>query len=60
MAQSGWRWSSLKWSEKKPMLGVPEALDYLPVVICGVLILLFSIEHIVALWRGTEVEPAWN
>jgi TRAP-type transport system small permease protein len=60
MAQSGWRWASMKWGEKKPMLGVPEALDYLPIVICGVLIVLFSVEHIVALWRGTEVEPAWN
>jgi TRAP-type transport system small permease protein len=60
MATSGWRWASMKWSEVKPMLGVPEAMDYLPIVICGALIVLFSIEHIIALARGTEVEPAWN
>ena len=26
----------------------------------GALILLFSIEHIVAIFHGTEVEPAWH
>jgi TRAP-type C4-dicarboxylate transport system permease small subunit len=26
MVQSGWLWASAKWSEKKPMLPVPEAL----------------------------------
>jgi TRAP-type transport system small permease protein len=59
MAHSGWRWASLKWQETKPMLGVPEAMDYVPLVIAGVLIVLFSIEHIVALLQGEEVEPAW-
>ena len=60
MLHSGWRWATLKWDEKKPMLGVPEGLDYAPLVIAGALIVLFSIEHIVALARGTTVEPAWN
>jgi TRAP-type C4-dicarboxylate transport system permease small subunit len=60
MAKSGWLWATLKWNEKKPMLGVPEGADYVPLVVAGVLIVLFSIEHIVALLRGTDVEPAWN
>ncbi len=60
MLHSGWRWATLKWDERKPMLGVPEGLDYVPLVIAGALIVLFSIEHIVALARGTVVEPAWN
>lgn len=60
MVKSGWLWTTLKWSEKKPMLGTPEGMDYLPLVIAGALIVLFSIEHIVALLRGEEVEPAWN
>jgi hypothetical protein len=29
-------------------------------VISGTLIVLFSIEHIVALVRGEEVTPAWH
>jgi TRAP-type C4-dicarboxylate transport system permease small subunit len=60
MVQSGWLWTRLKWSEIKPMLAVPAGMDFLPLVICGVLIVLFSIEHIVALLRGEEVVPAWN
>lgn len=60
MAQGGWLWASAKWGEKKPMLPVPDGIDYVPVIIAGVLIVLFSIEHIVALLRGEEVVPAWN
>lgn len=60
MVKSGWLWATLKWNEKKPMLGVPEGADYVPLVVAGALIVLFSFEHIVALLRGTDVEPAWN
>ena len=60
MTQGGWLWAHAKWGEKKPMLPVPDGIDYVPLVIAGALIVLFSIEHIVALLRGTEVEPAWN
>ena len=60
MLHSGWRWATLKWNEKKPMLGVPEGIDYVPLVIAGALIVLFSVEHIVAMWRGERVEPVWS
>lgn len=60
MAKSGWLWATMKWNERKPMLNVPEGIDYVPIVIAGVLIVLFSIEHIVALLQGETVEPAWN
>ena len=60
MAQGGWLWASAKWGEKKPMLPVPDGIDYVPLIIAGALIVLFSIEHIVALLRGEEVESAWN
>ena len=60
MAQGGWLWATAKWDEKKPMLPVPDGIDYVPVVIAGVLIVLFSIEHVIALVRGQVVEPAWN
>jgi hypothetical protein len=43
-----------------PTLGIPEGLNHVPVAIAGALILLFSIEHIVAIFHGTEVEPAWH
>jgi TRAP-type transport system small permease protein len=60
MAKSGWLWATLKWNEKKPMLGVPEGADYAPLVVAGVLIVLFCTEHVIALLRGQEVAPAWN
>lgn len=60
MVYGGWIWSRAKWAETKPMLGVPDSVDYLPLIIAGTLIVLFSIEHIIALVRGVEVVPAWN
>jgi TRAP-type C4-dicarboxylate transport system permease small subunit len=60
MVSSGWLWTRLKWSDIKPMMGIPVGADYLALVIAGVLIVLFSIEHIVALLRNEEVVPAWN
>lgn len=60
MVQGGWTWASAKWAEKKPMLPVPDGIDYVPLIIAGVLIVLFSIEHILANLQGKVVEPAWN
>jgi TRAP-type transport system small permease protein len=45
---------------KIPTLGIPEGLNHVPVAIAGALIVLFSIEHILAILHGTEVEPAWH
>jgi TRAP-type C4-dicarboxylate transport system permease small subunit len=45
---------------KIPTLGLPEGINHVPVAVAGALILLFSIEHIVAIVNGTEVEPAWH
>jgi TRAP-type C4-dicarboxylate transport system permease small subunit len=45
---------------KIPTLGISEGVNYLPMVIAGSLILLFSVEHIIALALGREVEPAWH
>jgi len=60
MVYGGWIWMAAKWGEKKPMLPVPDGIDYVPIVIAGALIVLFSIEHVIALMQGKVVEPAWN
>ena len=60
MVMGGWQWAVAKWDEKKPMLPVPDGIDYVPLVIAGTLIVLFSIEHFLALLRAEEVVPAWN
>jgi TRAP-type C4-dicarboxylate transport system permease small subunit len=59
MVQSGILWTRLKWDELDPMLHLPVGIDYLSLVIAGVLIVMFSIEHIVALLRNEEVVPSW-
>jgi len=45
---------------KIPTLGISEAFSQAPLVISGALIVLFSIEHVIALIRGEEVKPAWH
>lgn len=48
------------WDYKIPTLGFSEAFKYLPPAGAGVLIAIFSLEHIIALLRHTDVEPAWH
>ncbi|MDE2413456.1 MAG: TRAP transporter small permease [Comamonadaceae bacterium] len=45
---------------KIPNLGLPELVRYVPLVASGVLVILFSIEHVIALLDGTEVVPSWH
>ena len=44
---------------KIPTLGIPEGFNHLPVAVAGVMIVLFSIEHIIALIRREDVVPSW-
>jgi TRAP-type transport system small permease protein len=48
------------WDYKIPTLGLSEAFKYAPPAMAGVLIALFSLEHIIALISGEEVEPSWH
>jgi TRAP-type C4-dicarboxylate transport system permease small subunit len=48
------------WDYKIPTLGVSEAFKYLPPACAGALVALFSVEHIIALLQGQDVEPAWH
>jgi TRAP-type transport system small permease protein len=43
-----------------PTLGLPEGINYIPLVVSGILIVLFSVEHILALVLGAEVVPSWH
>ena len=60
MAVSGWQWTTLKWSDMKPMLHVPVGMDYFSLVLAGVLMVLFSAEHFIAVLQGQDVVPSWN
>ena len=48
------------WSYRLPTLWISEGWKYVPAILSGTLIVMFSLEHIIALVHGTEVEPAWN
>ena len=48
------------WPNSIPTLGISEAWRYIPCVISGVLIILFSIEHLIAMFSDKEVVPSWH
>ena len=60
MAYNGWILGASVGTVKIPNLGLPEVIRYVPLIASGVLIVSFSIEHIIALLRGEEVVPSWN
>lgn len=60
MAYNGWVLGQSVVFYNIPNLNVSEAVRYVPLVLSGVLIVLFSVEHILALLRGKEVEPSWH
>jgi TRAP-type transport system small permease protein len=60
MAYNGWILGQSVAAYKIPNLGLPEVVRYVPLVLSGVLIVLFSIEHIIALLQDKEVEPTWH
>ena len=60
MAYNGFVLGQSVATYKIPNLNLPEAVRYVPLALSGLLIVLFSIEHIIALLKGTEVEPTWH
>lgn len=43
-----------------PALGISEAFRYLPGIVAGPLVVLFSVEHLAAMVTRTKVVPSWN
>ena len=43
-----------------PTLGLPESLRYAPVILSGLLILLFCIELLIAHFKGHKVVASWH
>lgn len=48
------------WPNGIPTLGISEAWRYIPCVVASVLIILFSIEHLIAINTDKEVVPSWH
>lgn len=56
----GWLMAVSTHGSTIPTLGLSEAARYVPVLISGVLITLFSVEHLVAQFAGKKVKPSWH
>lgn len=60
MVYNGWILGASVAGYKLANINLSEAWRYAPLVISGGLIILFSLEHFIALIKGTDVEPAWH
>ena len=60
MAYNGWVLGASVAPYKLANINLSEGVRYVPLVISGVLVVLFSVEHFVALLRGEEVVPSWH
>jgi TRAP-type transport system small permease protein len=60
MLYYGWGLTAGVISYKIPTLGISEGWHYAPLLVSGLLITLFSIEHVIALIRREEVVPSWH
>ena len=50
----GWSLTLFKWKSDIPLIGLPEGLRSLPLTICGGMILLFSLGHLLRLVMGRD------
>lgn len=48
------------WSNLIPTLGISEAYRYIPCIAAGILIIMFSVEHLIAMSTDKEVVPSWH
>ena len=54
MAVQSYKLTVFKWGTEIPLIHLPEGLRSAPIAVCGVLICLFSIGHLIRLARGDE------
>jgi TRAP-type C4-dicarboxylate transport system permease small subunit len=55
-----YRMAESVWTNYIPTLGISEAWRYIPCIVAGVLVILFSIEHLIAMYTDKEVIPSWH
>jgi TRAP-type C4-dicarboxylate transport system permease small subunit len=60
MAYFGTKLAIGQWEVAIEALGLPDGMRYIPLALCGAMMVLFSIEHIIAIFKGVEVKPSWH
>lgn len=58
MAWHSYKLALFKWESEIPLIHLPEGLRAVPITICGALVFLFSLGHLIALARGAGSETA--
>ena len=56
----GWGLTAGVINYKIPTLSISEGWHYAPLLVSGLLITLFSIEHVIALVKRVDVVPSWH
>lgn len=54
MAWHSWTLTAMTWGRKIPLLGWPQGMQYLPLVICGALVAIFMAERLWFLLKPAE------
>lgn len=54
MAINSYQLAMFKWDSKIPLINLPEGLRALPIALCGALIVLYSIGHVIEWLNGVE------
>ncbi|GAB5456973.1 MAG: TRAP transporter small permease [Henriciella sp.] len=57
---SGVEFTVKTWDTEIPTLSISRGLALIPIPISGLMISLFSMEHVIAIMRNQEVQASWN
>jgi TRAP-type C4-dicarboxylate transport system permease small subunit len=57
MMFAGYQLTVFKWGAQIPLIHVPEGVRAIPVMLCGGLIVLFSVGHLMLMLKGISDEP---
>lgn len=56
MAVNSYELAVFKWGSEIPLIHLPEGLRVIPIMLCGVLVFLYSIGHLIHFFKGIEEE----
>ncbi|MGL5445779.1 MAG: TRAP transporter small permease [Rhabdaerophilum sp.] len=57
MVYFGWQLAAKVWSDRIAMIGISKGWDYVPIIVGGVLITLFSVEKLLLQLSGVKAHP---
>lgn len=60
MAWYGYQLTLFKWGSMIPLINLPEGLRSLPITLCGGLVFLFSLGHLIRVLQGTATEQTFT